>query len=93
MRTVTQQLASYSYVSDQKFEALKQIVQHQRVNSDTLTQSIKNNEPALVALLNSLLPAEVQLMNLKTSLMLLRHHQISTDLIPWEHAERIWQEI
>jgi hypothetical protein len=47
----------------------------------------------LIALLNSLLPAEVQLMNLKTSLMLLRHHHISTDLIPWEHAERIWQEI
>jgi hypothetical protein len=93
MQTVTQQLASYSRVSDQKFDALKQIMQHQRVNSDMLTQSIRNNQLALIALLNSLLPAEVQLMNLKTSLMLLRHHHISTDLIPWEHAERIWQEI
>jgi hypothetical protein len=93
MQTVTQQLASYSHVSDQKFDALRQILQHQRVNSDMLTLFIRNNQLALVALLNSLQPAEVQLSNLKTSLMLLRHHHTSTDFIQWEHTERIWHEI
>jgi hypothetical protein len=92
-------LSSYSQVTDAKIEALKTITQQLRVHSMSLLSSVKDQKIYLQHLTATLLDAinyagyADQLVVLHNSIIMLKHHFLTFDLLPFEQAKELIQQI
>jgi hypothetical protein len=92
-------LSSYSQVSDAKIEALKTITQQLRVHSMSLLTSVKDQKMYLQHLAATLLDAinyarhGDELVLLHNSILMLKHHFLTFDLLPFEQAKELIQQI
>jgi hypothetical protein len=92
-------LSSYSQITDSKIDALKIITQQLRVQSMSLLSSVRDQKIHLELLTATLLDAinsddyADQLVLLHSSLLMLKHHFLTFDLLPFEQAKELIQQI
>jgi hypothetical protein len=92
-------LSSYSQITDSKIDALKVITQQLRVQSMSLLSSVKDQRMHLQLLTATLLEAinsddyADQLVLLHSSLLMLKSHFLTFDLLPFEQAKVLIQQI
>jgi hypothetical protein len=92
-------LSSYSQITDSKIDALKTITQQLRVQSMSLLSSVRDQKIHLQLLTATLLDTinsdeyADQLVLLHSSLLMLKHHFLTFDLLPFEQAKELIQQI
>lgn len=65
-------MASYTKLADQKFEALKYIVERQQSNMQVATAAIKSSQAFIGSLVNLFFPNSLHLSNLHSPLVLFK---------------------
>lgn len=86
-------MASYSRITDQKFEALKIILERQSLNYKIGEAANKKTSVFVGVLATLLIPNSLHLMTLHSALILLKHNILTFDILPFEQARSILQEI
>jgi hypothetical protein len=86
-------MASYTKLADQKFEALKYIIERQQYNAQIGTASVRKTQTFVGALVNLFIPNALHLMNLHSALVLLKHNILTFDVLPLEQARSIMKQI
>jgi hypothetical protein len=86
-------MASYTKMADQKFEALRYIIERQQYNAQMGTASVKNTQAFVGALVNLFIPNALHLMNLHSALVLLKHNILTFDVLPLAQARSIMKQI
>jgi hypothetical protein len=93
VQTALNAMASYSKVADQKFDAIKYILERQQYNQYLGEQSVRRTQVFVGLLANLFLPNAIHLPNVRSSLILLKHNVMTFDILPFSHAKLIMQEI
>jgi hypothetical protein len=86
-------MASYTKLADQKFDALKYIVERQQSNMQIATAAIKSSQAFIGSLINLFLPNALHLSNLHRALVLLKHNILTFDILPYAQARSIMRQI
>jgi hypothetical protein len=86
-------MASYSHLTDKKFEAIKAIVERQQINSNLMGRAVTNTQFLTATMMNLFIPNVIHLTHVHTALSLLKHNILTFDLIPLAHAEQIYSQI
>jgi hypothetical protein len=86
-------MASYTKLTDQKFEALRYIIERQQYNAQIGTASVKSTQTFVGALVNLFIPNALHLMNLHSALVLLKHGILTFDVLPLAQAKSIMKQI
>jgi hypothetical protein len=92
-------LSSYSQITDSKIDALRNITQQLRVHSISLLSTVRDQKIHLQHLTATLLDAincagyADQLILLHESILMLKHHFLTFDLLPFEQAKELIQQI
>jgi hypothetical protein len=86
-------MASYTKLADQKFEALKYIIERQQYNAQIGTASVRKTQAFVGALVNLFIPNALRLMNLHSALVLLKHNILTFDVLPLEQTRSFMKQI
>jgi hypothetical protein len=86
-------MASYTKLSNQKFEALKYIIERQQYNAQMGSASVRKTQAFVGAIVNLFIPNALHLMNLHSALVLLKHNILTFDVLPLAQARAIMKQI
>jgi len=86
-------MSSYARVTESKFEALKYITQRLQNASAFADKAIKNAQLLMASVMNVYLPSLIQLHDLYQSLILLKHDILTFQILSFEQAKVIFQQI
>jgi hypothetical protein len=90
---VVDAMASYTKLSDQKFEALRYIIERQQYNAQMGSASVRKTQAFVGAIVNLFIPNALHLMNLHSALVLLKHNILTFDVLPLAQARSIIKQI
>ena len=93
IRDATMQLASYSKLTENKFDALRFIINEQEQEHHNRDLLLLNAVNAVAVLINSFIPMELNMISLRTAILLLAKGQITSDILPSDHASRVLADI
>jgi hypothetical protein len=86
-------MASYSKMTDQKFEALKYIIERQQYNAQMGAAALKSTQVFVGVLTNLFLPNALHLTNLRHALVLLKHNILTFEVLSLTQARAIMRQI
>jgi hypothetical protein len=86
-------MASYSHLTDKKFDAIEAIVEHQQINSNLMGRAVTNTQFLTATMMNLFIPNVIHLTHVHTALSLLKHNILTFDLILLAYAQKIYSQI
>jgi hypothetical protein len=86
-------MASYTKITDQKFEALKYIIERQQYNAQMGAAAVKSTQVFVGVLTNLFLPNALHLTNLRHALVLLKHNILTFEVSSLTQARAIMRQI
>jgi hypothetical protein len=86
-------MASYTKMTDQKFEALKYIIERQQYNAQMGAAALKSTQVFVGVLTNLVLPNALHLTNLRHALVLLKHNILTFEILSLTQARVIMKQI